>query len=1058
MWTRTHLFPKKEAKAFSLVLFFLILSFFSFSLKTEAATIHSSKQGGLWTHQSTWVGEIVPTADDDIIIDSSVEIPYLSEQHAKNITITQNGHLNTQYRAGTLYTENIQNEGTITALKMYVNGDVENNGTIDTSVINLHGNIINNGEIIRCCNTELSDIIFYGTEPKTIQGIGDYDITITLMDDLYVNDPTILPNLHTQGHIIHGDIELHGHGRNWTSGGTEIEGTLSLVGLIQIFSDIYAEIIKIKPESNLIFNNKNHGHLYGKVVMEEGSSMSNSRYGGNIHIHNKLKTEGNARISANSMIHFYDDVDFRGEIHAPFVTIANENKGGAHFFYEYVLNGYHGTINGEESYDKITSVKDENGNSIPLKDILLNRTQVFKWRTRADDNPWGPWHYFNDSRYLEENTHFFTTSVNDVTEGEAQEIVIHAEDGGFSGDVQLSVDEGSISPSVVHMENGEVTVSVAFDTPQEDAILSLQSIDHPLLTGSSPPFNVLHAVRAHFFSMPPVTEARVGEVLSIPLSAEEEDYEGDVEITFHDGNGEEELLSPLFHMKDGKVSFWYELRREADNAFFSFRDVERDYLRGESIPFRILPKKKKRNRGGTRRTNPRVETHIVSEIFITQGEVEQGDEQSEQEETAPSQDNNESGNSDTNGGNDESGNEEEQEEPHYLLENTCLDIHSELPVLKKGTSDHENTKKLQDFLIAKHYLTPPSDRIFGNQTKTALKNFQQNHKLTPDGIFGQGSSHFIDIHCGSIPMREESREDNEEDTQQENQESNIEEQSNQDEQTNDNTHNNDEEPTLWSEVWDEVSGWFAGLFGGGGDSESEDESGVSGGDGEEEEEEEDIHQYVTREMLQNAFNLNVDNEIVYEINRNFPLYNILTKERQAHFLSQVTHESGLRVVEENGNYSFSTIKRYFPRNRYPKFYTNWRFYMGNRERILNYLYRNRMGNRDEASGDGFRYRGRGLIQLTGKDNYRGFTYDWNEKNHSDQRDFIQNPDLLLQKKYGTASAFFFWRVKNINNVANGSDENSIRNVTLRVNGGLIGFSDRRRKFNAIYQELTENDL
>ena len=117
-----------------------------------------------------------------------------------------------------------------------------------------------------------------------------------------------------------------------------------------------------------------------------------------------------------------------------------------------------------------------------------------------------------------------------------------------------------------------------------------------------------------------------------------------------------------------------------------------------------------------------------------------------------------------------------------------------------------------------------------------------------------------------------------------------------------------------------------------------------------------------------------------------------------------------------------------------------------------------MGNGDEASGDGFRYRGRGLIQLTGKDNYRGFTYDWNEKNHSDQRDFVQNPDLLLQKKYGTASAFFFWRVKNINNVANGSDENSIRNVTLRVNGGLIGFSDRRRKFNAIYQELTENDL
>ncbi len=793
MWLGTHPFKKKEVKGFFLVLFFLLLSSLSPLSKVDAATIHSSEQGGLWNYNSTWVGEVIPTENDDVVIDSRVDVRYQQEEYARNVSITQNGMLLAQYNYGTLHAHNVHNEGVVKRINLYIDGVLENDGEINTSSIRFSGETLHNtGVFIRQENWMISDIAFYGTNPKTIQGIGDEDVTVSLMDDLYVRELTLFPNIHTRGNVVHGDIELHGHGRNWTSNESTIDGILYLVNTVQSFAEnLSAQKIYLKTGSSLILN-KGKSHLHGNIVMEEGSSLSSLWYGGNVHIHDKLKAVGNANMSASSMLHFYDDVDFHGTIQSYFVTIANENKEGTHYFYEYVLNGYQGTIDGEESYDRIASVRDENGNNIPLKDILLDRTQVFKWRTRADDDPWGPWHYFNNSRYLEENTHFFTTSVNDVTEGEAQEIVIRAEDDAFSGDVQLSVDEGAVSPSVVHMENGEVSVPVTFDTPQEHAILSLQSAEHPLLTGTSSPFNVLHAIREHFFTMPPVTEARVGETLAIPLHAEDADYEGDVEIVFSDGNGGEEVL-PTVHMQGGFAAFQYVPREVTQNASFRFRDVERDWLRGESIPFVIYPEKK-RHRISSRRIIPNVNLHIVGETFITQGESgdEGGEESGEQEDTSPPQDEESES--------DEDGNNEEQDEPHYLLENSCLDIHSELPVLKKWTSDHENTKKLQDFLIAKHYLTPPPDGIFGNQTKTALKNFQQDHKLTPDGIFGQGSSHFIDVHCGSIPMREELQED-EEDTQQEDQNDEVdEEQSEQDEQGNDDT---------WI---DAVKDWFAGSW------------------------------------------------------------------------------------------------------------------------------------------------------------------------------------------------------------------------------------------------------
>jgi putative chitinase len=173
-------------------------------------------------------------------------------------------------------------------------------------------------------------------------------------------------------------------------------------------------------------------------------------------------------------------------------------------------------------------------------------------------------------------------------------------------------------------------------------------------------------------------------------------------------------------------------------------------------------------------------------------------------------------------------------------------------------------------------------------------------------------------------------------------------------------------------------------------------------------------------------------------------YKVNTPLRMAHFLSQVSHESGnFRVTVENLNYSLDGLKKVFPRY-FPGNLADT--YTRKPQLIANRVYANRMGNGSESSGDGWNYRGRGYIQLTGKNNYSLFSTSIGE-------DCVTNPDLVASK-YAMISAGWFFFVNNINTISDaGSDTNTITRVTRAVNGGTIGLNDRILKFNKYYSLL-----
>lgn len=165
-------------------------------------------------------------------------------------------------------------------------------------------------------------------------------------------------------------------------------------------------------------------------------------------------------------------------------------------------------------------------------------------------------------------------------------------------------------------------------------------------------------------------------------------------------------------------------------------------------------------------------------------------------------------------------------------------------------------------------------------------------------------------------------------------------------------------------------------------------------------------------------------------------YKINTPVRMAHFLSQCAHESsGFKALSENLNYSasglMSVFRKYFDAESAKQ-------YARQPERIANKVYANRMGNGDEESGDGWRYRGRGVIQLTGKNNYKAFA------GHI-KSDVVANPDTV-SKKYALDSAAWWWSSNRMNAVA---DRGDVVAVTKRVNGGTNGLSDRQRKYKEI---------
>jgi putative chitinase len=168
-------------------------------------------------------------------------------------------------------------------------------------------------------------------------------------------------------------------------------------------------------------------------------------------------------------------------------------------------------------------------------------------------------------------------------------------------------------------------------------------------------------------------------------------------------------------------------------------------------------------------------------------------------------------------------------------------------------------------------------------------------------------------------------------------------------------------------------------------------------------------------------------------------FGISNPTRLAHFLSQVAHESGnFKFVNENLNYGakglLGIFKKYFPTEALALAYER------KPEKIANKVYASRMGNGDEASGEGYKFRGRGYIQLTGKDNYKAFSDFIGE-------DCVANPDLVATKYPLTSAAFFFHKNKLWDICDKGHSHDVVTAVTKRVNGGTIGLEDRIKHFN-----------
>lgn len=174
-------------------------------------------------------------------------------------------------------------------------------------------------------------------------------------------------------------------------------------------------------------------------------------------------------------------------------------------------------------------------------------------------------------------------------------------------------------------------------------------------------------------------------------------------------------------------------------------------------------------------------------------------------------------------------------------------------------------------------------------------------------------------------------------------------------------------------------------------------------------------------------------------------FNINTALRLSHFLAQCGHESlGFTLREENLNYSADGLKKTFPKYFYDNLADS---YARQPEKIASRVYANRMGNGDENSKEGYKYRGRGYIQLTGKDNYKAFD------NFVDD-DIMDDPDLVLEK-YALLSAAWFWNYRSINATADiGSTDEVVKKVTILVNGGTKGLDDRTNRFNMYFDLLT----
>ena len=197
---------------------------------------------------------------------------------------------------------------------------------------------------------------------------------------------------------------------------------------------------------------------------------------------------------------------------------------------------------------------------------------------------------------------------------------------------------------------------------------------------------------------------------------------------------------------------------------------------------------------------------------------------------------------------------------------------------------------------------------------------------------------------------------------------------------------------------------------------------------------------ITAEQLKQ---LHIGEQWVDPLNTTFERFDIMNPLRQAAFIAQCGHECGnFKTLEENLFYRAETLMKLWPK-RFPTLeFANQ--YAKNPKKIANMVYANRMGNRDEASGDGYRFRGRGCIQLTGHANYYHAGKALGE-------DFVMQPELVATPMYAALSAGFFWNTQKLNALA---DNRDIKMMTKKINGGFIGLADREKHYSHALAVLT----